>query len=203
MSTGTQGLLLAGTKGSGRLTELLARALRTQGYSRWNTALPRDYQAQAHEVVRFQSILTEGVQGVSVQPPGEVHHWALRVHRLATSLPLLSIYREASEYWVGKYLADGRHCWKTRECLDLEVDYPIPVLKRREQFESAAREKEQGNLFHKDFPLEEGGLPPKELGRWFAAWNWSPPQDKTPWTEEEVWLEKSSPLVMHSMEDIR
>lgn len=197
----TQGLLYCPMKSGASIRTLIRAGLQKDRYRHWQEPFPGLYVPQTGELKMFTASEHTLWTMAHVADPGEIHSWALRTSVSSPDVPFLSLYIEPTGYWNAKLFIGGVPTWKTRDELDREVPYPVPLLSAAGLQRSLAQNEALRNTLP---PLSEALLR-EALGESNAeefqnAWKLpktheSPSETPATVHPEEIWLDRESPLL--------
>ena len=184
----TRGFLWTWTSG---LRPALEEALRKEGYRPWEDSLAPNYMGQQWEVIRVT--WTSSTKGTCawVTPAKHVHHWGLRTSE-SSNATVLSTYREPGEHWVAKCYEGGRPLWKTREEVDMEVSYPIPLLTAERASRSKTAQTQSEGEWHDEIV--------HSWSRFQRFWGLDIQAEFEP-EQESIWIQRDSPLWSNHIEE--
>ena len=187
---------------SNRLKEALSSVLDQEQYVFWDTPLPGLYVPQTGEIQLVQHSEVDQCSVLTMANPREIHSWALRCSQVMRSITILSAYLEPNGFWVVKLFSDGKPRWKSRDEVDHEVPYPIPlaneinIRKSLEDDVELKRHQEAFGVGGQD-GIEALSNPTTFLKFWGLPVML--PDDHR--RREEIWLNKESPLVVNRMKE--
>jgi len=187
---------------SRRLREALSHALDQEQYVSWDAPLPGLYVPQTGEIQLVQHSELEQCAVMTMANPREIHHWALRCSQAARSMTIFSAYLEPNGFWIMKLFSDGKPRWKSREEVDHEVPYPIPLANESNIQKSLDDDDELKRHYEAFGAQGQSGIEAlSEVTTFLKFWGLPVllPDDHR--RREEIWLNKESPLVVNRMKE--
>jgi len=194
----TEGRIYAPKDGGNSLAWSLEQALKDEAYVPWTTPLPALYVPQTNEL-QLTSLSESGSWEVlTMANPADIHKWCLSLSRIMGDIPLISTYSEPNGFWNGKLFVAGKPHWKTRNELDREVPYPIPLLN-----------EENGLRSLQSYPVLSGGeahgamntLGEDSVESFLRTFGLPAVLPEGHRKREKIWLEKESPLVINRVKE--
>ena len=198
----TQGRIYSVGPESKKLMHALTDALSKENYVHWDSSLPGLYVPQTNEIQLVHHSELKDCFIVTMAMPGDIHKWGLLCSERAPEIPMFTAYLEPNGYWTIKCFLGGKPKWKSREELDHEVPYPVPLANTQ----TIGRSLEASSVltaFQDDHGTGNQVLPEEsgDLFSFLRFWGLPAQLPDDHRRRETIWLNKESPLVINRMKE--